>query len=175
MTETKKMTAYEIMSAIATAVHQSKEFSNSKKLNAYEEEKQKPHWVIWEDPISSIRCRFSDNKLILTFTEEISNPLRLTTTNTYTNNIQDKIKQISSYLKKKYKEITEKTLTLTQVGDILERCHPLSMKRQIRDYTVIYEIGGIESLVSKNEKDLKDFLKTGLDNVEEMFPFKGRK
>ena len=175
MTETNKNTAYHIMSAIATAVEQSKEFSNSKRLNSYEEEKEKPYWVEWNDPISSVRCKFKDNKLILTFTEEIANPLRLTTSNEYVNKINNKVSEIVSSLKKKYKEITSKTLSLTQVGDILERQHPLSLKRQIRDYTVIYTIGGIESVSKKNEKDLKDLSDDVKSKIDSMFPFRSKK
>lgn len=172
MTESKKMTHYQVLSAIATAVHNSSEFTNSKRFNSYEEEAEKQHWLEWEEPISGLKCKFKDDKLILIFTEEITNPLKLT--NYYTNKIEAKIDNIVSSIKQKYKEITNKTLSLKQIGDIYERAVPLSMVRQIRDYTVVFKIGGIDSYVDQYNKDVKELLKTALDKAEQMTVFKKR-
>ncbi len=170
MTENKKMTSHQILSAIATAVHNCTEFDNSKRFNAYEEEKEKAHWIEWEDTFSSIKCKFKDDKFILIFTEEITNPLKLT--NSYTNKISEKIEQILSTIKKKYKDITGKTLSLKQISDVYERVHPISMIRQIRDYTIVYKINGIDSFVDQYNKDVKELLKSAIDRAEEFTSFK---
>lgn len=170
MTENKKLTHYQVLSAIATAVQNSSEYTNSKKYNSYEDEADKPHWIEWEEPISGIKCKFKDDKFILIFTEEITNPLKLT--NYYTNKIESKIDNIISSIKKKYKEITNKTLSLKQIGDIYERAHPLSMVRQIRDYTVVYKIEGIESYADQYNKDVKELLKSAIDKADQMTVFK---
>lgn len=170
MIESKKLSVHEIMSAIATAVYSCSEFDNSKRLNTYEKEKDKPYWLECVDPISAVKCKFKDDKLILIFTEEITNPLKLT--NSYVNKIDDKVDQIVSYLKKKYKEITNSTLNIKPASDIMERVHPLSLVRQIRDYTIVYKIVGIDSVKDQNDKEVKELLKSAIDKAEEMTSFK---
>jgi len=160
----KKLTAPEIMSAIATAVYQSTTHTDSNKLNTYDDN-DKPYWLSYEDPISSVKCKFKDNKLLIMFTVEIMNSLKLD--NHFTNKIDNKLTDVVSSIKSKYKEITGKALGLSKVGDTFEKSVIISNRQQLRTYFSIYTIAGIESKEKENEKDVKDLLKSALDKLEE--------
>lgn len=162
----KKLTAPEIMSAIATAVYQTVDATDSKKLNSYDNESESQYWVSWEDPISAIKCKFKDNKLLLMFTVEVMNSLKLT--NHFSNKIDAKIDDIVSQLKTKYKEITGKNLGLTKFGETYETSTPLSVRQQIKTYFCVYTISGIESVEKQNEQEVKDLLQSALTKAEKM-------
>lgn len=171
----KKMTSYEIMSAIATAVYQTSNFLDTKQNNTYEKEdhESRTHWKCWEEPISAVKCKFRDNKLVVMFSVETINPLKLD--NHYENKINAQMEDIISGIKKKYKEITDKTLGLKTASDIYEQSIPLSHKRQIRVYTCLYTIDGIESVEEQDKKDVKELLKTAIDKADEMTVFKRKR
>jgi hypothetical protein len=171
--ENKKMTDYEIMSAIATAVHQSSNFLDSKKHNDYQEGAEKAYWICWDEPVSGLKCRFKDNKLILSFTVETHNTLKLD--NHYENKINTQLEDIVSGIKKKYKDITSKTLSLTKDSDVFEQVTDLSFKRKIRTYTCLYTIGGIKSFKDQYEKDVREMLKAAIDKADEMTKFRSKK
>lgn len=171
--ENKKMTEYEIMSAIATAVSQSSNYLDSKKHNDYEKEADKQYWVCWEEPVSAVKCRFKDNKLIISFTVETINPLKLD--NHYENKVNATLEDVISGVKSRYKKITGKSLSLTKDSDVFEQVTPLSHKRQIRVYTCVYTIGGIKSFKDQYEKDVKELLKSAIDKADEMTKFKSKK
>lgn len=162
----KKLTAPEIMSAIATAVHQTKDYLDPKKLNSYDNEAEMQHWVSWEDPISAVKCLFRDNKLVIMFTVEILNPLKLT--NHYSNKTDGKLEDIVSQIRTKYKEITGKSLGLTKFGEVLETSTPISNRQQLKTYFCTYTISGIDSVEKQNEKDVADIVKSAFDKVEKM-------
>lgn len=162
----KKLTAPEIMSAIATAVYQTKDYLDPKKLNTYDNEAEMQHWVSWEDPISAVKCSFRDNKLIIMFTVEVQNSLKLT--NHYSNKTDGKLEDIVSQVKNKYKEITGKSLGLTKFGETLETSTPISNRQQIKTYFCTYTISGIDSVEKQNEKDVADIVKTALSKAEKM-------
>ena len=168
----KKMTTHEILSGIATAIYQSSEHTNSKRHNAFNDEAEKPYWV--ECAMNdSVKFKVKDNKLVLIYTVEIQNPLKLD--NCHVNKVEDQLDQVVVYLKKKYKEITKEALTLTQESDIFEQAIPLSLVRQIRVYSCCYKIGGIESVAEQNEKDVKELHKSALDKADAMTVFKKKK
>ncbi len=100
----KKMTAYEIMSAIATAVHQTSNFLDTKRNNTYENEEDegRANWKCWEEPVSALKCKFRDNKLVIMFSVETINPLKLD--NHYENKINAKMEDIISGIKKNIKK-----------------------------------------------------------------------
>lgn len=162
----KKLTAPQIMSAIATAVDSTKDYLDSKRLNTYDNEAEMQHWVSWEDPISSVKCWFRDNKLIIMFTVEILNSLKLT--NHYSNKTDGKIDDIVSQIKTKYKEITGKHLGLTKFGETLETSTPISNRQQLKTYFCTYTISGIDSVEKQNEKDVLDLVKSAVDKAEKM-------
>lgn len=169
MSENKKLTVHEILSAIATAIYGASEHTNSKRHNAYNDEMDKAHWL--ECAMNdSVKFKFKDDKLILIYTIEITNPLKLT--NDHVNKVTDQLSQVVKYIKTKYKDITNKTLTLTQDSDVFEQALPLSLVRQYRIYTCAYKIGGIDSVVAQNEKDVKELLKAASDKADAMTVFK---
>lgn len=169
----KKMTDYQIMSAIATAVYQLSDHTDSKKHNSYQEDAENSYWVCWEEPVSGVKCKFKDNKLVLSFTVETINPLKLD--NHYENKINSYMNSVVSEVKKKYKNITGKTLSLTKDSEIFEHVTPLSSSRQLRLYISVYTIGGIESFNDKYKKDVKELLKSAFDKADQMTVFKAKK
>lgn len=162
----KKLTVHEIMSAIATAAYQTVDATDSKKLNSYDTDAEMQHWVSWEDPISAIKCLFKDNKLIIMFTIEIMNALKLT--NHHTNKVDAKLEDIISQIRTKYKEITGKSLGLTKFGETLETSTLISNRQQIKTYFVTYTIEGIPSVKDQNEKEVKELVKSALDKADKM-------
>lgn len=160
----KKLTAPEIMSAIATAVYQTADHLDSKRLNTFDNEAEKQYWVSWEDPINAIKCKFRDNKLLIMFTVEIINPLKLT--NHYTNKIDAKLGDIVSQIKSKYKEITGKSLGLSKFGETFEQSTPLSNRQQLKTYFCVYTIDGLDSVEKQNAQDVKELLDNALSKAE---------
>lgn len=168
----KKMTSYEVMSAIATAVYQSSNYLDNKKHNEYQKGTDSSYWVCWDEPVSAVKCKFRDNKLIVTFSVETINPLKLD--NHYENKVTVKMEDVIKGIKLKYKNITGKALSLKKDSDIFEQVIPLSHTRQIRNYTCVYTIGGIESFNDKYQKDVKELLKSAFDKADQMTVFKGK-
>jgi len=162
----KKLTAPEIMSAIATAVYQTADSTDSKKVNTYDDDHEMPYWVSYEDPVSAVKCKFRDNKLLIMFTVELINALKLT--NHYSNKVDAKLEDIVSQIKTKYKEITGKTLGLTKFGDTFEQSTVISNRQQTKTYFCVYEIAGIESVEKQNAKEVKELLQNALDKAEKV-------
>lgn len=165
----KNLSQYEMMSAIATSIHQMSLYTDRNKMNEFEEDAEKPYWLEYR-PTNALKFKFKDNMLILMLTREITNPLKLT--NHYNNEINVGIKDAVTSIKNKYKEITGKTLSLSEYSDVYEQVLPLSLNRQLRTYICMYKIGGIESNIELAEKERKEFLKTALDKAESMSLFK---
>ena len=162
----KKLTAPEIMSAIATAVYQTSDHTDSKKVVTYDNDGEKPYWVTYEDPVSAVKCLFKDNKLVILFTVELVNALKLT--NHHSNKVDAKLEEIVKQIKTKYKEITGKSLGLTKFGETFEKSTIISNRQQIRTYYCVYEIAGIESVEKQNAKEVKELLQNALDKAEDV-------
>lgn len=165
----KNLSHYEMMSAIATAIHQTSLHTDSHKQKDWEEDSGKSYWLEYK-PTSALKFKFIDNKLVLMFTKEITNPLALD--NHYKNQTDVALKDALDSVKKKYKEITGKTLSLTAETDVFEQVLPLSMTRQLRTYSCMYKIAGIESMSELAEKERKELLKSALDKADAMTVYK---
>ena len=168
----KELSAHQIFSAIATAAYQTSEYTNSKRHNSFDEEQEKSYWV--ECPMTNgLKFKFKDNKLVLILSKEIKNPLKID--NHYENSINASLDGAVKEIKKKYKEITGKSLSLTADTDVYEQIVPLSLVRQIRVYSCMYKIGGIESMREEAEKETKELFKSALEKADQMTVFKKTK
>lgn len=170
--KTKKITPKEMFAAISTIGANASEFLNSKRLQAKDEESDVPYWN--ECQLNSgVKFKLKDDKLIIIYTEESMNPLRLDWRHNV--NIDNAFADILSYLKKEYKNITGKALSLKQESDILENALYLSNRRVVKNYISVYSIGGVDSVAEQDKKDVKEILKSAFKKADEMTVFKKKK
>jgi len=173
MTDKEKgLSRIELLAAIATSAYNNTEFLNSKKHLGQDDESEKPYWLQCQLN-QAMRVRMRDNKIFCTYTVEISNPLRLDYR--HEAGVDKAFSDFESYLKKGYKDITNKSLTLKKQTDIVEEVLLVSARRQIRKYTTGYSIGGIESMEDQVKKETEELLKKAVDKASQMTVFKKTK
>ena len=81
-------------------------------------------------------------------------------------NVESMIAEVASFLKKEYKKVTGKALTLKKIGEPQSRVEIASRHRAWVTASCMYDLGldGVDSLDPKNkevDKKIKDFLSQG--------------
>lgn len=165
----KKLSRQELLAAISTAAYQNTEHLNSNKHLGQDEEGDKPYWLSCQLN-HSMKVKLRDNKIFCTYTVEILNPLRLGFK--HEADVNKAFSDFESFLKKGYKDVTGKSLSLKQQTDIVEETLIESARRQIRKYTTGYTIGSIESEEEKYKKETEDLLKRAVDKLKDMRIYK---
>lgn len=168
----KGLSRDELLAAISTAAYQNSDHLNSNKHLGQDEEGDKPYWLTCQLN-HAMRVKLKDNKIFCTYTVEVLNPLKLGFR--HESEVDKAFADFESFLKKRYKDITGKSLSLKRQTDIVEEALVEGARRQIRKYTAGYTIGGMESEVEKNKKETEELLKKAVQKAKEMTVFKKTK
>lgn len=103
----------------------------------------------------AFNVRIVDNKLFVTYQIETANPLIPKVK--FEQDSAQRFSDFISHLKDEYKKLSDKTITLKQVGECKEKIDVLSYLRQIRTYINVYEIGGVPSKYDQEKEDVEEY------------------
>lgn len=108
--------------------------------------------------------QFVGNKLAINYHSEVK--LSDVKQPRFESNVESMIAEVASFLKKEYKKVTGKSLTLNKKGDVSSRVEIASRHRAWVTAQCMYDLGldGVDDLDPKNkevDKKIKDFLSKG--------------
>jgi hypothetical protein len=116
--------------------------------------------------MDGFKIRIDGNKLIVSYQADIK--LKQVYATKFEDELEQTMSDIVSYLKKKYRKITKKTLKLKPLGDVDAIVQSTSRVRVFVTANKVYEIGGLEGVDDRLEKSedrleasFKKFLEQG--------------
>jgi hypothetical protein len=122
--------------------------------------REKGHPVLDSRVMDGFKVRIDGNRLIVAYQSEIK--LRdVYATKSYENDINKIFGDIARYLKKEYKKVTGKSVSLTETGEPDILVQKTSNVRVFVNATKVYKIGGLESV--------EDRLKPTEDRLDSKF------
>lgn len=132
-------------------LHKTIKFDAGKGVETYE----------MRDMIKGFRARISGNKLIVSFQTELTS--KEAHDPKLESNIESDIADSIKYLKKEFKKVTGKELSLKQSGEMKMRVESTSRMRTFATATCTYDIGGVKEEKSENKvaNAIKSWLKLG--------------
>ena len=142
---------------IDTCRHIMQAFENSKchvaKTDKRKENGENPYKDFGINSAFGVRC--FDNKVIIMYQMETHNPLLPKIK--FENDAEAAMKEFVSKLKTEYKKLSDKTLTLKEVGETKERTDTISLIRELKTFTKVYEIEGLKSKFEESNDDVEDY------------------
>jgi hypothetical protein len=101
----------------------------------------------------SFNAKCVDNKLIISYEVETVSPLRGKINDLP--KVEEKFKDILDKIKSEVKNISDKSVSFSKVGNMTEKVYTLSFSRQLKIYVCVYEISGTESNAEIAEKEVE--------------------
>lgn len=122
--------------------------------------------------MDGFNVRVTGNKLVLSYHSEIT--MKDFHDNSFEDDVKSTLNDVVKYLKKEYKKITGKNLSLSEEGEADIHAQSMSRKRNWVQASKVFKIGGmknVEPVGEPTEEDrldaaIKSFLKLGRDKAE---------
>ncbi len=129
-----KTNAVDIVSGIVTASNLQTDFMD----------KDKGTWYKDRCLNDGFKVSFTDNKMVITYSKDVPRQ-SIRDNKKHESELNDMVNQAVSWIKKNFKEITGKSVTLTKDSDPLLRYDQYSNQREFVRMTTVYKIGKVES------------------------------
>ena len=128
--------------------------------------REKGHPVLDSRQIDGFKCRIDGQHLMITYQSELK--LKDVYAQDLENELEKTMADILSHLKKKYKEITGKSVRLSPAGEVDAIVEKISKVRVHVVATKVYKVGGMTGVedrlapsAERLESSFKDFLSLG--------------
>ena len=130
--------------------------------------REKGHPVLDSRQIDGFKCRIDGTHLMVTYHSEIKLKDVYCASNKFENELENTMADIVAHLKKKYKEITGKSVRLSPAGEVDAIVEKISKVRVHVVAKKVYRIGGMDGVedrmapsADRLENSFKNFLSQG--------------